>query len=72
MVKIPEEKRTKVVKNEDLMKGYIPEGKPSGINWNEDKDALMFKIETIQSKHVMACFQLLVQITFCWVLLVLS
>ena len=30
------------------MKGYIPEGKPSGINWNEDKDALMFKIKTIQ------------------------
>lgn len=48
MVKIPEEKRTKVVKNEDLMKGYIPGEKALDIQWSVDEDALMSEIKTIQ------------------------
>ena len=48
LVKIPEEKRRKRVKNEDVMKGYIPEEKALGIHWNIDEDALIFEIKTIQ------------------------
>ena len=33
LVKIPEEKRRKGVKNKDLMKGYILEEKALGIQW---------------------------------------
>ena len=48
LVKIPEEKRRKGVKNEDLMKGYIPGEKALDIQWSVDEDALMSEIKTIQ------------------------
>ena len=35
LVKIPEEKRRKGVKNKDLMKGYILEEKVLGIQWTK-------------------------------------
>ena len=49
LVKIPEEKRRKGMKNEDLTKRYIPGEKSLGIHWNVDEDALMFGIKTIQN-----------------------
>ena len=48
LVKIPEEKNRKGVKNKDPMKLYIPEEKALGIHWNVDENTLMFEIKTIQ------------------------
>ena len=48
LLAIPEEKRRKGVKNEDLMAGDIPEEKALGIHWNVDEDVLMFKIKSMQ------------------------
>ena len=51
LVNITEKKKKKNgegVKNEELMKGYIPREKALGIHWNVDEDVLMFEIRTIQ------------------------
>lgn len=48
LMSLPEEKRRKGVKNEDLLSGDIPEDKALGIHWNIEEDALMFKIKSVQ------------------------
>ena len=42
---IPEERRKKGVKNQDLVSGDIPEEKALGVHWNVEEDVLGFQIE---------------------------